>query len=151
MRRSWTSFDEYIKFYEATALYPNGVDEYGRAHFAFDLVGEPPVLRSRIVEACIAPDWRDVLDHAAASERLDRIRARLLLRRAPGGLTGTGDAVVPDAVRDAILRRVPETKVVDVPDTNHHTILFSIAGARTVAQAIRSFTTSEQPSVSAGS
>ena len=113
-----------------------GVDEYGRAHFGYDLMGQPPQLRARITEACLAPDWRDVLDHAALSKRLDRVAVPLLLLRAPGGLAGTGDMVVPDAAQDVITARVADTTVADVPGTNHHTILVSKAGARAVAQAI---------------
>ena len=139
LRRTWTSFEEYLGFYEATALYPGGVDAYGQAHFAYDLTGEPPRLRSRIVEACVAPDWCDILDHGAVSKRLQRIKVPLLLVRAPGGLSGKGDEVIPDSVRDAILARVPHTQTVEVPGTNHHTILFSEHGARAVAQAIETF------------
>lgn len=139
LRRTWTNLEEYISFYEMTAMYPNGVDAYGRAHFEYDLTGSPPALRSRIVEACVAPDWRDVLDHAAVSKRLKVVRVPLLLLRAPGGLTGTGDAVIPDSVRDEILGHVPGTRVVDIPGTNHHTVLFSIPGARAVARAIEAF------------
>ncbi len=139
IRQSWKSFDEYIRFYEATKLYPNGIDAYGRAHFAYDLTGEAPDLRSRIVEACVAPDWRDVLDLAAVSKRLEGIETPLLLLRAPGGLTGNGDEIIPDSVRDAILEKVPHAQVVDIPGTNHHTILCSQPGARAVAREIEKF------------
>lgn len=139
LRRTWSSVDEYIAFYEKTPIYPHGVDAYGRAHFEYDLTGTPPELRSRMVEACVAPDWRDILDHPAVLKRLEAISAPLLLIRAPGGLTGTGDAVVPDSVRDAIVSRVPGTQVVDLPGTNHHTVLFSVAGSRGVASALRAF------------
>jgi lipase len=139
IRKTWTSLDEYIGFYETTGLYPNGIDDYGRAHFSYDLAGEPPSLHARIVEACIKPDWRDVLDQAAVGRRLEKIRVPLLMVRAPDGLTGKGDQVVPDEVRDAIMKKVPQMQVVDIPRTNHHTILFSEAGARAVAQEIEKF------------
>lgn len=139
LRRTWTNVDEYLAFYEQTAIYPRGIDAYGRAHFEYDLTGEPPALRSRIVEACVAPDWRDVLDHEVVSMRLATLRVPVLLLRAPGGLTGTGDAVIPDAVRDAIVSRVPGTRVIDVAGANHHTILFSVEGARAVARAVEDF------------
>lgn len=140
MRRTWSSMDEYIRYYESSKLYPHGVDEYGRAHFEYDLTGTPPALRTKILEACVAPDWRDVLDHAAVSERLKRVNVPLLLLRAPEGLTGNGDPVVPDDVRDEIVARVKGTTVVDIAGTNHHTILTSRAGAAIVAREIRTFT-----------
>lgn len=140
MRRTWSSMDEYIRYYESSKLYPHGVDEYGRVHFEYDLTGTLPALRTKILEDCVAPDWRDVLDHAAVSERLKRVNVPLLLLRAPEGLTGNGDPVVPDDVRDEIVARVKGTKVVDIAGTNHHTILTSRAGAAIVAREIRTFT-----------
>lgn len=140
LRRTWSSLDEYIAFYESTALYPDGVDEYGRAHFGYDLTGTPPRLRCRMTEDCVAPDWRDILDSAAVGKRLEAVTVPLRLLRAPGGLTGTGDMVVPDQTRDAITARIAKTTVIDVPGTNHHTILVSRPGARAVAQAIDAFT-----------
>jgi pimeloyl-ACP methyl ester carboxylesterase len=139
MRRTWKSVDEYIGFYEATKLYPGGVDEYGRAHFGYDLTGTEPALRTKITEECVAPDWRDVLDHAAVSARLQQVKVPLLLLRAPGGLTGNGDEIIPDSVRDAIVKCVPGTRVADIAGTNHHTILASRAGARAVAAQIEAF------------
>lgn len=137
IRRTWTSLDEYIGYYEGTPIYPEGVDAYGRFHFEYDLTGKPPELRSKIVESCIAPDWRDVLDHAAVSRRLRALHAPLTVVRAPGGLMGDGNPVVSDAVRDSIVACVPSAKIVDVPGTNHHTILFSSRGAKAVANVIR--------------
>lgn len=139
IRRTWASLDEYIAFYESTPVYRDGVDEYGRAHFAFDLSETPDGLRARVVPDCIAPDWRDVLDHDLVGKRLETVTLPLLLIRAPEGLTGTGDAVITDAVRETIAAKVPHLRVVDVPGTNHHTILFSVAGARAVARAIEEF------------
>jgi lipase len=138
-KRPWSSVEEYIAYYESTPLYPAGVDDYGRAHFAYDLEGEPPDMRVRIVEECLLPDYSDVLDRPVVSKRLDGVTVPLLLVRAPDGLTGIGDEVVPDEVRDAITSRVPDTTVVDVPGTNHHTILFSKPGAKAVAGAIEAF------------
>ncbi|MBK5308105.1 MAG: alpha/beta hydrolase [Frankiaceae bacterium] len=140
LRRTWTSFEEYCDYYRATPMYAGGIDEYGLEHFRYDLTGQPPELRSKIVEECVAPDWRDVLDYPAVTERLAGIEVPVLLLRAPGGLMGTGDAVIPDEVRDAIVKAVPQTQVVDVPGTNHHTILTSVSGARAVAAAVTAFT-----------
>jgi lipase len=140
LRRVWSSLDEYIAYYESLPLYPDGVDGYGREHLAYDLTGEPPQLRARMIPDCLLPDWRDILDTPAVRRRLAATTVPLLLLRAPGGLTGTGDVVVPDQVRDEVTARVAITDVIDVPGTNHHTILLSRPGARAVAQAINTFT-----------
>jgi hypothetical protein len=46
------------------------VDDYGRVHFGYDLTGDPPQLVCRMTEACLVPDWTDVLDHPGVSRRL---------------------------------------------------------------------------------
>jgi hypothetical protein len=111
LRRTWTSVEEYIAFWASTALYPDGLDAYGRVHLAYDLAGDSPSLRARLAEGCLAPDLRDCLETAAVSKCLEQLAAL-----------------------------VPKTTVTDVPGTNHHTILFSRPGARAVARAITAFT-----------
>ncbi|MFA5786541.1 MAG: alpha/beta hydrolase [Actinomycetota bacterium] len=139
-RRTWRDLEEYYAYFEATPLYANGLDDYGRAHFAYDLQGEPGAMRAKIVEKCVGVDWREVLDQPTLARRLEALRSPLLVIRAPGGLSGMGDALIPDAVRDLIISTVGgPTTVVDVPDTNHHTVLCSVAGARATAGAIREF------------
>ena len=138
-RRTWSSYDEYIAYWESLPLYADGVDDYGRAYLTYDLTGEPPQLRSRMVADCLAPDWRDAMDKVAVSKRLEAVDVPLLLLRAPGGLTGVGDVVVPDPARDAIKALVADLTVIELPDTNHATILFSRPGARRVAEAIDAF------------
>lgn len=107
--------------------------------------GEILALVANGLSNCLAPDLRDCLDTAAVSKRLEQVAVPLLLLRAPGGLTGTGDAVVPDQLRDSITALAAKTTVTDVPGTNHHTILFSTPGARAVAQAITAFTGQHHP------
>jgi lipase len=139
LRRTWSSYDEYIAYWKSLPLYSDGVDEYGRAYLTYDLTGEPPQLRSRMVAECVAPDWRDVFDKAAVSKRLEAVDVPLLLLRAPGGLTGVGDVVVREPAREAIKALVPDTIDIEVPETNHATILWSRAGARSIGKAIDAF------------
>lgn len=145
-RRSWRNLDDYYAYYEATPLYPEGLDAYARAHFAYDLEGEPGAMRAKIVEECVNVDWKNVLDRPAVARRLEALKAPVLLIRAPGGLTGLGDALVPDEIRDLIIGMVagPVT-VADVPGANHHTVLCSVAGARETAGAISEFMHSYAP------
>lgn len=140
LHRTWANLDQYLAFYEQTPVYPYGVDTYGRVHFAYDLTGTEPRLRARVREEAVRTDWRELLDVDTVGARLDTISVPLLLIRAPGGLTGAGDEVITDQVRDVITAKVPKALVVDIPGTNHHTILLSVAGARAVARAIEEFT-----------
>ena len=142
LTREWASLDEFIDYYRSSTVYRGRLDDYAEPQLAYELVGAPPAMRSDIDFDCISGDWADVLDGPATVERLRTITAPVLLLRAPGGLTGTGDEVVPDPLLAAMRALLPQLQVVDVPDTNHHTILLSRAGAQQSAAAIRAFTRS---------
>lgn len=139
LTRDWASLDEFTNYYRQSTVYQGHLDDYAEAQLAYELVGAPPAMRSDIDFECISADWADVLDGPATVERLKIITAPVLLLRAPSGLTGTGDEVVPDALVAAMRALLPQLQVVDVPDTNHHTILLSRPGAQKAAAAVRAF------------
>ena len=112
----------------------------GRAHLAYDLAGDPPRLRARISAESLSPEWRDILESAAATVDWKPSKSRCC--RSGTRPSGTGDKALPDQVRDAFTTRLADASVIDVPDANHHSILVSRPGAQAVAQAIDIFTRS---------
>jgi len=145
LQRSWASVDEYFDFYAGGPLYPSGVDEYGRAHFAYDLEGEPPAMQARISAACIHEDWLSLNDSQQVLQRLESIKCPALLLLAPGGLTGTGDAVIEPKELREMVRAVRHLRTVEIPDSNHHTILTSRSGAQACAKKIGRFLQAATP------
>ncbi|MGV9408594.1 alpha/beta fold hydrolase [Nocardia sp. NPDC003693] len=137
--REWDSLEDYIAYYEATPIYPHGVDDYGRTHFAYDLTDGDSPLHSRVSRQAVEADWIEIIDHTANAERLATVQAPLLLLTAPGGLIGTGDPVITDDTRHTILADRPERLEVAIHDTNHHTILLSRPGAAATARTIAGF------------
>ncbi|PRX50099.1 hypothetical protein B0I33_102217 [Prauserella shujinwangii] len=138
-RRRWNSIDEYLDYYRNTPVYPTGIDAYGRVHFEYDLAKLDNKLVAKISEECVRTDWRDVVDHDTVGKRLEQVRVPALLLTAPQGLTGTGDEVITPRVRAELELRIPQLRTVEIPDSNHHTILLSKAGASTVANEIAAF------------
>lgn len=139
LRRTWDSVDQICEHFGSTPLYAGMIDDAARRYFAFDVSGPEGQLRAKASEDLVAEDWRDLLTNPKLKENLGAIKVPCLLLRAPGGLTGVGDAVIPDAVRDEIAARVANLEVVDLPGLNHHTILTTRPGAQQTAAAIMAF------------
>jgi pimeloyl-ACP methyl ester carboxylesterase len=102
----------------------------------YDLDGPPGALRSKVVEAAVRTDWRDVLDDAAAWAAIAAIREPVVLIRAPRGLADDPNPLLPDAVVDRAKRTVPGIRDVLVDDTNHYLIVLGDAEAAAVAAEI---------------
>ena len=107
------------------------------AYVRYDLAGEPGSLRSRVVEAAVWQDGREVLtrvaDFAAA---WDALSLPTLLIMAPKGMFGQPPGLLAaDAVADARRRR-PDIPVETVPDANHYSLSLDPRYAATVARRI---------------
>jgi len=105
------------------------------AYADYDLVGEPPHLRTTSTLEAIAADSLDLYGsdwHLEALAGLD-IPARFL--RAPRGLLDEPGGLYPHLAAPPPL--APALTVTDVPDVNHYTIVMTDPGAGIVADAVR--------------
>lgn len=102
-----------------------------------DLTGEEPELRSSVVEDAVRFDADEVLAIGEAAHRL-AVPATLLC--APRGLFDQPNPMQPlELVREWAAEAPDQRRAVQVPDTNHYTIIFSERGARTVAEAVAGY------------
>jgi lipase len=105
----------------------------------YDLVGEPPELRSSCREEAMRVDGAEVADHGTAAD-LRRATAPMMFLRAERGLLD-GPPLYPEEVVAAWLQGRPVREARTVPDTNHYSILLGAPGAaavaRVVAEAVR--------------
>ena len=105
------------------------------AYVDYDLVGEPPELRSSCVEEAMRFDGAEVVDHAAATAALRRVTAPIAFLRAERGLLD-GPPFYPE---DAVARWLHGSPVVEartVSDTNHYSLVLGAQGAAAVALAV---------------
>lgn len=102
----------------------------------YDLDGPPGALRSKVVEAAVRADGRDVLDGAAAWAAIAAIQEPVVLVRAPRGLADDPNPLLPEAVVDQAKRTVPGIRDVLVEDTNHYLIVLGDREAAAVAAEI---------------
>src|SRR2546423_2371381 len=104
----------------------------------YDLVGPPGALRSRVVEAAVRVDGRDVLDATAAWAALAAVAQPVVLLRAPRGFADEPSPLIPETPVDQAKRIVPGMGVVLIDDTNHYLIVFgereAVAGAGEIAR-----------------
>jgi pimeloyl-ACP methyl ester carboxylesterase len=99
-----------------------------------DLTGTEPDLRSSVLEQAVRADADEVLEIGEAAHRLT-VPATLLC--APRGLLDQPDPMQPlELVREWAAEAPGRRRAVQVPDTNHYTLLMSERGAEAVAETV---------------
>lgn len=143
LRREFASPDEYRGFWKAHPAFARpdvwtaDIEDYAD----YDLVGEPPAMRSRVEEVAVRVDGRDLLDPApgwAALAALAAVACPVVLLRAPRGLLDEPPPLISDEVVVEASALLPGLVDVVVADTNHYLIAMGRREAATVAAQIRS-------------
>lgn len=102
-----------------------------------DLVEAGPDLRSSVVEQAVRADADEVLEIGESAHRLT-VPATLLC--APRGLLDEPNPMQPlDLVREWAAEDPDRRRALQVPDTNHYTLIMSERGARTVAETVAGY------------
>jgi pimeloyl-ACP methyl ester carboxylesterase len=103
------------------------------AYAAYDLVGEPPQMRSGITPQVVRDDGLDLFGEPDA----DRLTVPSSFLCAPRGMVDDPHPMQPLAHVRAWAAADPERRqALEVPDTNHYTIAWGAHGAAAVADAI---------------
>lgn len=106
---------------------------YVEAYVDYDLVGAPGAMRSRVNAAAVQEDARGPLAPHMVT-LIDGIRAPMLLLTAVRGLLNQAQPLLPlDAVADKVAK-IPNLRHVEIPDTNHYTIVTGSGRARVAAE-----------------
>ena len=103
------------------------------AYAAYDLVGQPPRLRSGITPQVVRDDGLDLFGEPDAL----RLTVPSVFLCAPRGMVDDPHPMQPLPDVQAWAAADPERRrAIEVPDTNHYTIAWSAHGAAAVADAI---------------
>ena len=116
---------------------PDGFNDDVVAFADYDLVGEPPALRSGINADAVSADAYGPLDPAMVN-RIDDVAVPTLLLTAPRGLMNQPQPLLPAAAVAAKDAANAHLEVREIADTNHYSITLG-AGAARVAAAIETF------------
>ncbi len=106
-----------------------------QAYVDYDLVGEPPELRSSCRAEAMRVDGAEIADHAAVAVSLRRLAAPTTFLRAERGLLD-GDPFYSESAVARWVRECPVVEARPVPDTNHYSLLLGADGAAAVAGAV---------------
>lgn len=106
----------------------------------YDLAGDEPELRSRVVEAAVRADGSHLLDDDAVQTALAGVSCPAVLVRAPRGLLDEAQPLLPDATIRAAKATLGHLVDVLVPDANHYLVALGQREAATVAEQIRRLT-----------
>ncbi|HMM77827.1 MAG TPA: alpha/beta hydrolase [Gammaproteobacteria bacterium] len=110
---------------------------YVEAYVDYDLCGEPGAMRSRVNVAAVQEDARGPLAPHMVT-LIDETRAPMLLLTAPRGLLNQPQPLLPLAAVADKLAKIPHLRHVEIPDTNHYTIVTG-SGRTRVAREIDAF------------
>lgn len=138
LRQTYASTEAYLDFWRAHPALADHWTPDVEAYARYDLTGEPGSMRSRVAEAVLSPDSRDVLADKPFADALGRLSQPTPLLTAPAGFLGEPPGLLPADLVATWTERVPQLRPQIVPDVNHYTILFDRQGAAAVARAITS-------------
>jgi lipase len=136
LRQTFASTEAYLQFWRAhpalAGHWSADVEGYAR----YDLTGEPGSMRSRVSEAAVIADSRDLMTDKPCADALGRLTAPTPLLTAPAGPLGEPPGLLPPELVAAWAECTPELRPRLVPDVNHYTVMFDKAAAAAVATAI---------------
>jgi pimeloyl-ACP methyl ester carboxylesterase len=136
LRQTFPSTEAYLEFWRAHPALADHWTADVEAYARYDLTGEPPSMRSRVVEAVVGPDSRDVLADKPFADALGRLTQPTPLLTAPAGFLGDPPGLFPPDLVAAWAERVPQLRPQLIPDVNHYTIVFDKRAAAALVRAI---------------
>lgn len=142
LRMTFETRDAYRDFWRAHPAFagPGTWTPDVEAYVDYDLAGEPPELRSRVVEAAVRADGADTLDVDAVRRNFLALACPTVLLRAPRGLLDEANPLLPEEAVEEAKAALPHLVDVLVPDTNHYLIVLGDREAKTVADHLRALT-----------
>jgi lipase len=144
LQMTFPSVEAYRGFWRAHPAFAAGRWSDDVADFVDYDLGPPeagpegdPVFRSRVSEAAVRADGRDLLDSGSVAKALQALPDPCVLLWAPRGLQNEDRPLLPAEVIDEARSTLPHLVVTEVPDTNHYLVLLGEEPAAVVAGEIR--------------
>lgn len=130
----------YFEFWRPHPALVDDWNEYVEEHYAYDLVGDAPDMRSGVSREAVITDGGDQLKNDDVPRAVANLQHPTVLVRAPRGLFNQQPPLYDDDAAAMWRERLPNLRDVLVPDVNHYTILMSERGAKAVAEVVREAT-----------
>ena len=107
-------------------------------YFRYDLTETADGVRSRIRAAHIQEEMRNKR-RSGSARYFKKVTCPVLVLRATDGILSADDILLPEAPLQEMLDEIPSARCVDLPGTNHYSIVFQPNAARD--RAVRDFMT----------
>lgn len=132
---TFPSVPAYLDFWRAHPAWADWTS-YAEDAFTYDLVGQPPSLRSGVDKAAVVDDGGSLLVSDDVPTAIANLRHQATLLYAPRGMLDQVPGMFPPDVVDGWVAQLPTLTAAAVPDVNHYTILMSDRGAAAIAAVI---------------
>jgi lipase len=136
LRQTFPSTEAYVHFWRAHPALAGHWTPDAEAYARYDLTGDEGSMHSRVEQAVLSPDSRDVMTDKPFADALGRLTQPTPLLTAPAGFNGMPPGLLPPELVATWAERVPQLRPQEVAGVNHYTILFDRQAAATVARAI---------------
>jgi pimeloyl-ACP methyl ester carboxylesterase len=133
LRTVWPDRVSYQTMWAQHPAFDEGLTIDLERNLLADLVETDGGFRTAVNEAAVLVDGRDLLVDEAVRSLLASRSPTTTIVRAPNGLTGAPPPLIPDDVVESLSQHV----WINVPNTNHYTVLLGPTGANAVADALR--------------
>jgi lipase len=137
LQMTFSSRDAYRRFWQAHPALRDSWSEAVADYVDYDLVGNPPELRSSVSEEAVLQDGRDQYDDPNTADVLGGFSGPARLLVVSRGLLDQPPGLYPQEQLVRWRSRLPSLTIEQVPQLNHYTILLQPSGAARVAASIR--------------
>lgn len=136
------TFESLEQYYDFWRPHPS-VQEEGawnelfEAYLAYDMMGNPPELRSKANKEAVMGDGRDTLVSEDLRVAVEKFSGPITFIRAPRGILNETPGLYSNDLAKELAEKLPNLTDVLIEDVNHYTVTTSERGARATAEAIR--------------
>jgi lipase len=136
LRRTFPSRDAYRQFWQAHPAFRGAWSEAVADYVDYDLVGDPPELKSSVSPQAVLQDGRDQFHDPDTADVLGGFSGPARLLAVSRGLLDQPPGLYPKEELVRWRSRLPSLIIDEVPQLNHYTIMLHPSGAARVAASV---------------
>ena len=129
----WSDRTSYYSMWSNHPAFADGISIDLERNLLADLIEVDGGFRTAVDAEAVRQDGRELLADNEVRSLLAEHPSRVTILRAPNGLLGTP----PPLIGDHVVASLDRHHWIDVPATNHYTVLMGPAGAAAVSDALR--------------
>lgn len=126
--RVFPSFEAYLDLMKTAPFFKSWTPAL-ETYYRYEIEELDSGVRSRIDPAHIQEE-RENLGRVDVSQFYEKISCPLLILRATEGMVAEDDLLLPQDVVETMVRKIRHARYVDIPGTNHYSIVFDQNGMR---------------------